>query len=427
MLIFNFAFLPKIEKITRDTTIVHFLLMFGYKLFSLYFPLFLVANNLSINQVGYSYLLIYLPIALFSPLVGYLNHKINPAILAFSGILGYGVYALGMILISPQDASWGILLFYLWQVLLGVSAALFFTSFRGILMGFPLKQPDRAFGWFYSAPFYAAALAPAFGAFLIWQFSFTGVFIASIIIHIINAFFCLFRLSKPAKTLVDFGFNLSHFKESFLFSFNKIKQKATAFLLIPSFAALLLAGFYGAFFVLFLEQELGWPENTVLLFVALSSLLFTPISLWVIKRLKKEETAKNILQGSIVAGIFIALFGILAPVLNFFMALMIYFGKSIGFLTTSSARSGLFSKRLKDFPEEAGVIDTILPALGVALGALISGFLIDVFGFELLFIFVGFFVIFTSFIGKLLLQKSGLRGLGKDGNTRGESDLTKKK
>ena len=175
MLIFNFAFLPKIEKITRDTTVVHFFLMFGYKLFSLYFPLFLIANNLSINQVGYSYLLIYLPIALFSPLVGYLNHKINPAILAFSGILGYGIYALGMILISPQDVSWGILLFYLWQVLLGVSAALFFTSFKGILMGFSLKQPDRAFGWFYSAPFYAAALAPAFGALLIWQFDFTGV------------------------------------------------------------------------------------------------------------------------------------------------------------------------------------------------------------------------------------------------------------
>jgi len=46
-------FIPKIEKITRDTTISHFFLMFGYKLFSLYFPLFLVARGFSLPEVGY--------------------------------------------------------------------------------------------------------------------------------------------------------------------------------------------------------------------------------------------------------------------------------------------------------------------------------------------------------------------------------------
>lgn len=58
-------FFPKIEKNTRDATISHFLLMFGYKLFSLYFPLFLVARNFSLPQIGYTYLLIYLPITIF--------------------------------------------------------------------------------------------------------------------------------------------------------------------------------------------------------------------------------------------------------------------------------------------------------------------------------------------------------------------------
>jgi len=155
------SILPKIEKVTRDATISHFLLMFGYKLFSLYFPLFLVARGFSLPEVGYTYLLIYLPIALFAPFVGFLNHKINPAILASVGILGYGVYALGMILIRNPA------LFYFWQVLLGISAALFFVSARAILISSPLENYDRAFGWFYSAPFYADALAPVLGALFI--------------------------------------------------------------------------------------------------------------------------------------------------------------------------------------------------------------------------------------------------------------------
>ncbi len=121
--------------------------MFGYKLFSIYFPLFLVARNFSIEQVGYTAFLIYLPIALFAPLIGFLNHKINPAILASIGILGYGIYSLGMI-IFPNLIS-----FYIFQIILGISASLFFVSSRAILMGAKLENPDRAFGWFYSAVF----------------------------------------------------------------------------------------------------------------------------------------------------------------------------------------------------------------------------------------------------------------------------------
>jgi len=178
-----------IEKVTRDATISHFLLMFGYKLFSLYFPLFLVMRGMSLPEVGFIYLLIYLPIAIFSPIVGFLNHKLNPAFLAASGALGYGIYVLGMILIPIYQIWWGISLFYLWQVLLGISAALFFVSMRAILMGYPIKNSDQAFGWFYSAPFYVGAVAPIVGAFFIWKFSFSGVFIVSLIIFLFTAFF----------------------------------------------------------------------------------------------------------------------------------------------------------------------------------------------------------------------------------------------
>ncbi|MFH1401880.1 MAG: MFS transporter, partial [Parcubacteria group bacterium] len=134
-------FLPKIENITRDATITHFFLMFGYKLFSLYFPLFLVAKNFSIMQVGYTNFLIYLPIALFAPIAGFLNHRINPAILTALGILGYGVYSFGMISFSNLPV------FYLLQVILGISASLFFVSSRAILMGSKLESYDRSFAW----------------------------------------------------------------------------------------------------------------------------------------------------------------------------------------------------------------------------------------------------------------------------------------
>jgi len=148
--------LPKIEPITRDATFSHFFLMFGYKLFSSFFPLYLVSKSFSIMQVGYTSFLIYLPIALFAPIAGFLNHKIKPSILLSVGILGYGIYSLGMLLFTGNS-----ILFYILQIILGVSASLFFVSARNFLMSANLENPDRAFGWFYSANSYADAFAPA--------------------------------------------------------------------------------------------------------------------------------------------------------------------------------------------------------------------------------------------------------------------------
>jgi MFS family permease len=375
--------LPKIEKITRDATITHFFLMFGYKVFSLYFPLFLVARGMSLPEVGYTYLLIYLPIAVFAPLTGFLNHKINPAVLAAVGILGYGVYSLGMVVIQNPA------LFYFWQVILGMSAALFFASSRGILMGSPLENPPRAFGWFYSAPFYAAALAPATGALFIWQFGFAGVFILSIIIHFFNSIFCFLKLRKPAQVLPDHGFNFQNFKENHRLAFQRIIERPVLLLISVSFAVLLLGGFYRAFFVLFLKQELAWSQNLILVFGALSSFLFLPISLWIIKKLGTQATGKTIFQGGLMVGIFTIFFGALASFLNFLIVLIIDLGRYAGQLMTNSGRSGLVNRKLKDFPEEAGAIDTVFAPLGTALGSLVAGFLIGFLGFNLMFILGG--------------------------------------
>ncbi len=285
--------LPKIEKVTRDATISHFFLMFGYKLFSLYFPLFLVVRGLSLPEVGYTYLLIYLPIALFAPIAGFLNHKINPVILASLGILGYALYAAGMILIQTPA------LFYFWQVLLGISAALFFVSARAVLIGSNLENYNLAFGWFYSAPFYADAVAPAVGAFFVWQFGFTGVFLFSLIVHLFTSAFCFIKLKKPARPLVDGGFKREDSKNNYQKIFQFIKRKTVLPFILISFSVLLLAGFYRAFFVLFLKDQLVWSQELILIFISVFSVLFSPLSLLLIKRLEKINSEKKCFSGRV--------------------------------------------------------------------------------------------------------------------------------
>jgi len=393
------SLIPKIEKVARDATISHFSLMFGYKLFSLYFPLFLVARGMSLPEVGYTYLLIYLPIALISPLVGFLNHKINPATLASIGILGYSAYALGMILIRTPA------LFYLWQVLLGISAAMFFVSVRAILISSRLENYDRAFGWFYTAPFYVDAIAPVVGAAFIWKFNFTGVFIFSLIIQFFTAIFCLSRLKKsyqktPHQKLRSGLGLVSNQVRLWCGIFHKIKEKNILFPILISFSILLIGGFYQAFFVLFLKDLLHWSQNLILIYNSISSLLFLPVSFFVIGLVARQKSERNIFQGSFIYGIFSALVGFLLSILNFWTILLIMIGQGFGGLMVGAGRSGLLSQKLKENPEEAGALDTVFSPLGVALGALISGTIIGFLGYQPLFILGGIFIITVSLIAK---------------------------
>jgi MFS family permease len=400
---------PKIEKINLDVSVSHFLLMFGYKLFSLYFPLFLIARGLSLPEVGYTYLLIYLPIAVFAPVVGFLNHKINPVILAIFGIFGYGFYCLGMILISPVYFP---ILFYLFQISLGISAALFFVSARKILMSSELENHNRAFAWFYSAPSYANAIAPAVGALLIWKFSFVGVFAFSLILQFFNAIFCLSQLGKQKIPLIppassagqtftkrEQKTGIQDILKNYQKIFKKIKEKSILILIIVSFSTLLLAGFYRAFFVLFLK-DLGWSQNLILFFISLLSLAFVPVSFFAIKRIEKLKSAKNIFEGTAITGISSIILGALGIFSNFWTIFLIKFGQSIGGLMSGSGRSGLLSKKIKEYPEEASALDTVFSPLGIAMGSLISGLVIGFLGFNLLFIAGGIFVLAVAIIGK---------------------------
>jgi MFS family permease len=394
------SIIPKIEKITFDASLSHFLLMFGYKLFSLYFPLFLVAQGLSLPQVGYTYLLIYLPIAIFSPVVGFFSHKINPLILAGLGIFGYGFYSLAMILIHPVQFP---ILFSFFQIFLGISAAMFFVSMRGILMASKLENHNRAFAWFYSSPAYADVIAPVIGALLIWKFGFVGVFAISVMIQFFNGIFCFSQIRKQKFVKTNKNFQFKEYNQNYKNVFKTLKQKVILAPIIIGFSVLILAGFYRAFFVLFLK-DLGWSQNLILFFVSSLSLLFLPLSLYVIKRVGDKQSEKSIFQGALLTSGFSIALGLFGGFANFFIIFFIKLGQGLSGLMCGSGRSGLLSQKLKKYPEEASAIDTIFSPLGVALGSLISGLIIGFLGFNNLFILGGLFVIAVLTIGKLLTK-----------------------
>lgn len=394
-------FLPKIEKITKDATVSHFLLMFGYKLYSFYFPLFLVAKSFSIAQIGYANFLIYLPIAVFAPLAGFLNHKFNPAILSAIGIFGYGIHALGMI-VFPNLFS-----FYLFQIVLGISAALFFVSSRAILMGSSLENYDRSFAWFYSANSYAAAFSPAIGALVIWKFGFTGVFLFSLALQIFNSLFCFGRLRKQTRELAD-GVRLTKTRQNYKFVWSEIKERGNLGFLAISFFVLILLGFNNTFFVLFLKN-LGWSLNQILIFNSLLSAVFLPISFWVINRVGQAKSEKNISWGSQFSGVFAFLLGALGSVLNFYLAFFVMLGSHIGGLVADAGRSGLLSVKLKKHPEESAAVDTVFSPLATAFGSFFGGLVIPWLGYPLIFMLFGAFLFGAGFVGRKFAKSAQIR------------------
>jgi len=382
----------QVESVARNAATSHFLLMFGYKLFSFFFPLFLLQKGFSLPEVGYTYLLIYLPLALAAPFVGILNHRINPALLSSIGIGGYGLYSLAMMYTESTAV------FFLAQVLLGLSAALFFASMRAVLMGSKLQNPEKAFGWFYSAPLYVEAAAPLLGAFLIWKFGFFGVFAVSLGIYVINMFFTLLKLYFVTERLKD-QLKIRAIVENYVKVGASFFQKATLPFLAVSFAALLVGGAYRAFFVLFLK-ELGWADVGILAYGAVFSLLFVPAALYGISLVSRQRAQKSIVEGGALYALSSILFGLFAPWLHFGGILLTQLVRSFGGLITNTGRSGLLTRKFSVFPEEAGALDTVFAPLGVALGSLGAGLLIGHFGYMVLFVggglFVGAFVLFAK-------------------------------
>ncbi|MFA5714288.1 MAG: MFS transporter [Candidatus Paceibacterota bacterium] len=383
--------IPKIEKIAKNVTFVHLPLMFSYKLFSLYFPLYLLEKNFSLAQIGYTNFLIYLPIALFAPIAGFLSHRINPAILASLGVLGYGIYSLGMIFFPNM------FVFYLLQIMLGISGALFFVSSRAIMMGSKLKNPDKAFAFFYAVPSYADAIAPAVGAFLIWKVGFSGTFAISVVFQIATAIFCYFSLRNQTEKLTE-NIKIEKSGQNYLEVLKKIKTRGALPLIFTSFLVLIVGGFNNTFFVIFLKS-INWSQNQILIFSSILSLVFLPIS-WIIVKFIKKNSVDNVSYGSQIVGTFSILLGALSSLLNFYLIFIIMLGKNIGGLITGSGRSGLLATKLKKYPEESAAVDTIFSPLSTALGALIGGLIIIPLGYPLIFLISGIIILSSGLFAK---------------------------
>ena len=379
------SLIPHFERTTRNSTISHFLLMLGYKLFSFYFPIFLLTQGLSLPKIGFVYLLIYLPITISSPLIGAISHKLNPYILIVCGIFGYSLYSLGLLFLPVSFT------FYFLQVILGISASLFLVGNRIILISSSLAKPARSFGWFYSASYYAAELAPVLGAIIIFFYGFKSVFALSILIYLINIVFTFFNLRKSESD----SYLKTSFKESlsnFFSASKKLFQPQIFPIMLISFLVLFVGGFYSSFFLIFLKEN-GWSQNTILTYSSLNSLLFLPISFFGLHILSKNTSLKNIFIGSLLFGIFSLLIGWFGIFLGFIGTLILNEILELGSFVSSSARSGFVSRIFSSHPSEAGALDTIFSPLGVALGSLVGGLLIGYIGYSGIFVFGGILIL----------------------------------
>jgi MFS family permease len=375
------SFVPHFEKVTKNSTISHFLLMLGYKIFSFYFPLFLLEKGLSLPKIGFIYLLIYLPIAVFSPLIGAISRKINPYSLVMIGIFGYGLYSLGMLFLPLS------IFFYALQVVLGISATLFLVGNRVVFMSLHLDKPARSFGWFYLAPYYAAEFAPVIGAVVIFLWGFNGVFVLSIIVHLINILYTFLSIPKNFKIKSTTDSNINS-----LIHFYQVIKKSFSINIFPvlifSLAILIVGGFYQSFFLIYLKN-IGWKQAEILAYSSLFSILFLPLSLYGIRLLSRLGIKKIIFIGGAVFAISSMLIGSIASLVGFMGILILMLVGELGSFLSSSSRSGFISTAFSSFPHGAAVLDTVFSPLGVALGSLIGGLLIGLIGYSGIFIFGG--------------------------------------
>jgi len=389
---FNTVLSPKIEKTTLDVSIVHFLLMFGYKLFSLYYPLFLVSLGLPASKVGWVYFIIYVTVAVSSVAVNFCIHKTNPAKIASIGIFGYGVYAFLMLAYAESPP-----VFYIAQVLLGISAALWLVSLRSIIIASVPRNYNISFGWFYSAPEYASAVAPIVGGLIIYKFGFNGVFILSILIQFANSMYAYFRLRNAGKanpktsTISEkhTSFNLKKLKENYSTVFTTIGKDYRALrVLWIVFIALVLGGIYRSYFVLFLK-DLNYSQNNIIGFMSMLSLAFVPASWATIKFIGKIPSHRNVLCGSIINSAAFIIVGAWSNLLSFIQIFFLMLVELLSGLSIGSGKSAFLSAKFSKFKEEASTIDTVLVSLSPAIGAIVGGMLISAIGFGNTFLLSG--------------------------------------
>jgi MFS family permease len=384
-----FTRMPKIEKTTFDVSFVHFLLMFGYKLFSLFYPLYLISVGLSVVNIGNIYFLTYAIISVSCFVINAYIHKVNPASVAAAGILGYGLFALLMLL------SQNLVVFYLAQVILGLSAAAWLVSLKFILMNSKTESSTKSFGWFYSMPDYATAIAPAVGGIIIWKFGFRGVFAASVIIQFFNAVYAYLRLRNDGAAALNYQKadtaavgrvgQLKRYREvGHLLN----DRKNVLVMLLFIFGALILSGIYRAFFVLLLK-DLSFSQTDIIRFMSAVSFVYVPFSVLVIKAMGKFHKTKIVSAGIALQGLTAVMFGLFTSTLSHGAIFVLNILDSMGELAMGSGKSAFFAKKLTGHKEEASTIDSIMTTLGPALGGIIGGISVTMMGYQRTFLVAG--------------------------------------
>jgi len=387
------SYLPRIEKTTFDVSLVHFLLMFGYKLFSLFYPLYLASVGISLISIGNIYFLTYSIISVSCFLINFYIHKTNPARVAALGIFGYGIFALMMLL--SQD----IRIFYAAQVVLGISAAAWLVSLKFILMNAPSENRTSSFGWFYAMPSYATALAPAIGGIIIWKFGFSGVFFASVVIQFTNAIYAYLRLKDEGPTAQA----ASERETASPVQLSQIKRYKEAFHLLNSkkevvlmlsfiFATLILGGIYRAFFVLLLK-DLSYTQEEIIGLTSALAFMYVPFSILVIKIMERLHKSKIATGGMLLEGAASVFLGVFYGALSTASIFVLNLLDSMGALALGSGKSAFFAKKLDRFKEEASTIDSIMTTLGPAIGGLIGGLAVAAWGYQETFFIAGTIVL----------------------------------
>jgi MFS family permease len=370
------------NNLARDVALTHFALMFGYRLFSLYYPLFLAAQGFSLVQIGQAYLFIYLPIALGAPLAGIMTRVVHPALMAAVGCVGYGAYALGMFFFGNTG------MVFAWQIMLGLSAALFFTASRALLMTQTEGNAEHNFSWFYNAPYWAGAVAPALGAFLIWRYGFPAVFQISVVICFFAAVLAACMVEHPWRLTNGSGL-WPRFVRGWRASLKAVFSTATGPFVAISFAVAVVESLVHPFFVLFLKDQVGLDKGQVLQFTALAAAVFSVFYILVLKRRQTGNFNKSILRGGLVSGGATMAFGFLMPVLSYASAFVIEFARGVGGFMCGTGRSALLAKEMKGRPSEGGALDTIFSPLSIAIGSFAGGYVISWLGYQWLFLLSG--------------------------------------
>jgi predicted MFS family arabinose efflux permease len=356
--------------------LAHFFILFGYKLFSLYFPLFLLEKGFSLLNIGYAYLLIYGSIAIVSPLLRKIFVGRDAVKLMQLAFLGFVFYSLGMII------SRSVLEIFVWQVVLGVSSATFHLSSRLIIS--ETRDSTKGFSYFYAMPFIASFLAPLVGGILIVLSGFTEAFIFSISVYLSGIVFL--RVTMKRKYII-------HSRKRELEYVKKVLKGRWSFVLAFT-VALVTIGIYRSFFVVFLERvlELGKPE--IVGWMVIGSLLLCLISLKTSELARRNEK-NDIFVGNLVSGVSSVVIALSHSVLVLFPAFLF---ENMGRWLSETGKSGFLAKNMKKDEEAAATIDTLLTSFCVALGSLIAGIVSEYIGIRPLFAASGILLIFSAIL-----------------------------